>query len=232
MVLKVIFFALTVLTFFYKPAFSQVPVSPQKHSVVFLFDVSDSIKKEDRSVYFQNFQMVLKELGEGDDFVVLKIGENSQLLKPISSGLIPIMEKGVTTGFYENEKKRVSMQALKQVGNLLNKSQDKKTSIISSIIAVNDYFTDKNSEYKCIILFSDMVEESALLNMKRSSDYPIKKYIKLNPNSVDGARVYVLGVNSGEKSFQNVKQFWTSFFAQYGAKVVYYQNSLTNFSFK
>jgi hypothetical protein len=69
-------------------------------------------------------------MAPGDRFVALKIGEESQLLRPVSSGVIPVKEKGVTAGYYERAKRKVLKDVAQQTGNLLLTARDKKTSII------------------------------------------------------------------------------------------------------
>lgn len=225
-------FFLTIIMLFPQASVLADGLVIEKKAVIFLFDVSQSIGKSDRENYFKNFKQVLSGLSEGDEFVVLKIGEGSQLLRPISTGVIPSKEKGVTEGYYENEKKKILHKAIKLSGALLINSNDKKTSIISAFMAANDYFADKPEAKKIVFLFSDMVEESSLLNMKTGREFPVKKYINLTPNNLRGSKFYIVGVNSSEKDFEKIKRFWTAFIEQSEAKVAYYQYSLTNFTFK
>ncbi len=230
MTVRAFFLLLTTITFLgCQSSPSETGIS--KRQVVFLFDVSDSIDKKDRESYFANFQQILRAMTGGDEFVVLKIGENSQLLKPIVEGVLPVKERGTTSGYYENERNKVLNGTIRQVGTFLNDTLDHRTSIISSLIAVNDFLANTGAKKKYVFIFSDMVEASSFLNMERGREFPVKRYIDINPNNLEGSQVYIVGVNTGEQHFEKAKQFWMAFLDQYQAKVVYYQYSLARFSF-
>lgn len=230
MPIRVLIVLLCSMLFLSQTVLSEEISTSGKHSAVFLFDVSESVKKSDRENYFNNLQQVLNSLSPGDDFIALKIGKDSQLLKPIASGTLPVREKGMASGYYESEKKKVVNGAIVSVGKFLKNTTDERTSIISSFVAANDYLAGRKGTRKYIFVCSDMMEASSFLNMELGGEFAVKKYIHLDPNNMEGAGVYVLGVNTGEKSFEKVKKFWTGFLNQYNAKIVYYQYSLTNFT--
>ncbi len=204
--------------------------------VVFvLFDLSGSTRLEPiRQKYLDDFSKILSNISFSDRIIADFITEN-----PIAQSSFPVNtefksfdsfsdNKLIFEKKLENKKEDIKNTISKIVFNL-----DRiiyTTKILESLQLAERVFKIYKKDHKVLVLFSDMIEESAIYNFNKANlsksqrDKIINQIKSLGTLSdLSGVKVYVVGAGAGTYNRMNIKKmsaiqdFWIDYFDACGA---------------
>ena len=210
-----------------------------KPKVVFvLFDLSNSTRSM-RETYAADFEKILGSLKGGDRLIVDRITEN-----PLTQSTFPVDTEFTKYGIFDqrgspiynsvnqkelnDEKKSVQATVDKVLSAAVNAQA---TPIMDAVHLAERGFNTYPDGESVLAIFSDMVEVSdsydfdtqALAPYNIESIIEKKKAVGELPE-LNGVKVYVIGAGAGVENsdidsqrWQNIQNFWLSYFAATGA---------------
>ncbi len=104
------------------------------------------------------------------------------------------------------------------------------TDVLGAMLVAGEIFRQSQKGRNVLVIFSDMREESAMLNLERPALVPVASALaavqkqKLVPD-LKGVEVYALGVDGAGKEtpyWQSLRDFWTAYFEKSGASLKAY----------
>ena len=200
----------------------------KEHRLIIVFvDMSGSTNKARKSVYKSAFDMVYKNLDEGDRIVVGTITSHSYIdFKPTVDEEIPKQSIWVNRLKYEQNLTRTKQRIKAAVDKLFNfKHGTQYTEILNSLNIADTIFHNEKKRKKIIVLLSDMIQDSKeyKFDKVRITNKYIENIIKnrtkqeLIPN-LSGVKIYVAGASAdNSKRFRAIELLWARYFKASGA---------------
>lgn len=206
--------------------------------ILVFFDVSGSTPRATITEYFNQYRsIIVKNMSEGDSIASGLINSNTRgSFKPM--GAIKIRKKGAlesSTG-YKEEMDSLRTRGLTTVKNKLEETKPSgSTDILSVLSQAKTYFASSgNDGQKVLLIFSDMVEETKVLNLSKlkNTDQVSSLYNKVSKNipKLNGVNIYAVGaVGNGPNGFAALEAFWKQVFSESGASCVLFDHSISKF---
>jgi len=220
-----------------------------------MVDLSESSRKY-MDTYINSFDKVAGQLQGGDILVVISIDSQSTTdpLMPINAA-IPVFEAknslGQTTDSpllvqkYKQEytagldalKKELSGSFRSFVIEPSIGSRAKNTEIIGALTVAESIFSSYKKNENALLIMSDMIQDSRDLNLSRSkiTDSRTSMIIQTEKDRgsfphFDNTRAYCIAASAldSDRYFQ-LKAFWLRYFAEAGAEVTFYGDTLITF---
>ena len=190
--------------------------------IIVFVDMSGSTNKARGTVYKNAFDMIYKNLNQGDRIVVGTITSRSFIdFKPKVDEEIPEQTIWVNRIKFEHNLTKTKKKIRQNVDQLLKtKIGTQYTEILNSLNIADTIFHNEKKREKILVLLSDMLQDSKEYNFEkvRITNKYIKNIIEnrskqeLIPN-FSGVKIYVAGASAADsKKFRAVELLWTRYF--------------------
>jgi hypothetical protein len=233
-----------ILPLMYVALFTSCSKKIPPKTVVVLFDLSESVNKEEVIKSDQDgFQKILAKVNQGDIVVGERILESSlaQSTLPINRKIPPFVSSNDNPLLVKKEKKiadeelnKMKEEIYRDVETLLLRKNLKrkilKTDILSSLHIVERVFKAYENERNILVIFSDMIEDSDNYNFEKEMLLPERIEAILSKEKkqgrmpdLTGVKVYIVGARShNTNQFFSIQNFWLAYFKDCGADVKNY----------
>jgi hypothetical protein len=222
---------------------------PESRCILVLFDVSDSTISR-RNSYLQEFnEKILPKLKGGDRIVSDIISDNPSgqtrfLVNVEFPSFNPFVHNEI---LYKNQINNLKVNISTTVESMIQVDRRvNRTKILEAMqLAVRIFTTYEDYDRKILVVFSDMIEDSDIVNFERidwqrvNTDNLIQRIqTRIRIPEFQGVKVYIVtGVNENnpqvvDRNYDQIKNFWEGYFQRSGAvfdRRIWYGSTIIEF---
>lgn len=205
----------------------KIGIGNAPRTTIALIDRSGSINPDDLDLYRESLRAAGTGLASGDRFLVANIGDSTRSeFRPAFDLYVPDSDKRIEREKAEKAAHAKVDAALPALLSGQELTPSNATRILDAIAAASEAFGPAPHKGSRLLLLSDGVEESAVVNLAKitnagavAGDIERARKAGLLPD-LRGIEISVIG--AGGANYPAVKAFWVAYAAATGAKLTNY----------